>query len=116
MVAKLATGQIDEFPRVASLAKHHCCITEFLRSPVRSIIARAARRSSVPASQLRRGPRSDARHYRPLFVLDTGASVSLVLVGWVTICRRGPLTLTCRNRRHQAAVSTRSLNADFCHS
>ena len=79
-----------------------------------SLVRRGAPPS--PASQLRRGPRSDARHYRPLFVLDTGASVSLVLVGWVTICRRGPLTLTCRNRRHQAAASTRSLNADFCHS
>jgi hypothetical protein len=30
-------------------------------------------------------------------------------VGWVTICRRGRLTLTCRERRYQAAVCTRNL-------
>jgi len=35
--------------------------------------------------------------------------VSLVLVAWVTVCKRGPPTLTCRERRYQAAVCTRNL-------
>ena len=46
-----------------------------------------------------------------ILILDQAgwASVSLVLGGWVTICRCGPLTLTCRQRLYQAAVCTRNL-------
>jgi len=50
---------------------------------------------------------SDARHYRPFFVVDHRGVVGFG--GWVTICRCGPLTLTCRQRLYQAAVCTRNL-------